>query len=73
MSTREEYFNIVEQEEGEILIQKILAEVLHNCSEVLFEKHIESQVLPYALSFAKDTILMMVEVGLWRVLGYIEC
>ncbi|KAJ3415608.1 hypothetical protein HDV05_004484 [Chytridiales sp. JEL 0842] len=61
MTTKEEYFAIIDQEEGEQLAYNIIEEVLVKGQEVLFEKHIESQVLPYAVQFAKETLLRIVE------------
>jgi hypothetical protein len=62
MTTKEEYFNIIDQEEGEQLAYNIIEDILTRGQEVLFEKHIESQVLPYAVQFAKETLLRIVEV-----------
>ena len=62
MTTREEYLSILDQEEGEQFVLTLIEEILTRGQEVLFEKHIESQVLPYAVQFAKDNLLKIVEV-----------
>ncbi|KAJ3219636.1 hypothetical protein HDU67_000124 [Dinochytrium kinnereticum] len=61
MREKEEYLAIVDQEEGELLAVSLIEEILTRGQEVLFEKHIESQVLPYAVQFARDTILTIVQ------------
>ncbi|KAJ3109357.1 hypothetical protein HDU96_007245 [Phlyctochytrium bullatum] len=61
MTQKDEYTAIVDQEEGELLAISLIEEILTKGQDVLFEKHIESQVLPYAVQFAKDTILTIVQ------------
>ncbi|KAJ3101422.1 hypothetical protein HDU97_001352 [Phlyctochytrium planicorne] len=61
MTGKEDYLAIVDQEEGEQLAISLIEEILTRGQEVLFEKHIESQVLPYAVQFARDTILTIVQ------------
>jgi hypothetical protein len=62
--TREDHwFAIIDQEEGENAVTQIIDEVVKKAQDVVFEKHIESQVLPYAVNFAKDAILSIIEVG----------
>ncbi|KAJ3383795.1 hypothetical protein HDU84_003398 [Entophlyctis sp. JEL0112] len=58
-----EWFNLIDIEEGENLASAIVDAIVQRGQEVLFEKHIESQVLPYAVQFAKSTLLKIVE---WR-------
>ncbi|KAG5459182.1 MAG: hypothetical protein BJ554DRAFT_446 [Olpidium bornovanus] len=57
-----EWLLILEQEAAEFLAESVVDEVLQRSQDVLFEKHIESQVLPYAVQFCKKTIENMVEV-----------
>ncbi|KAI8841193.1 hypothetical protein BJ741DRAFT_646773 [Chytriomyces cf. hyalinus JEL632] len=56
----------MDQEEGENLASAIVESVIARGQEVLFEKHIESQVLPYAVGFAKGTLLKIVEWQFFR-------
>ena len=64
MSNLQEWFALIDQEEGEQLVCEIMEEILQKSQQVIFERHIESQVLPYAVKFAKDTLLKMVQVKL---------
>ncbi|KAI9312772.1 hypothetical protein BDR26DRAFT_887950 [Obelidium mucronatum] len=57
---------IVDQEEGENLASMIVEGIVNRGQEVLFEKHIESQVLPYAVQFAKGTLLKIVQWQFFR-------
>ena len=61
MTSKEDFLAIIDQEEGELLITSIIEDILQRSHDVLFEKHIESQVLPYAVDFAKKTVLGIVE------------
>ncbi|KAJ3242685.1 hypothetical protein HDU78_001232 [Chytriomyces hyalinus] len=56
----------MDQEEGENLASAIVESIVARGQEVLFEKHIESQVLPYAVGFAKGTLLKIVEWQFFR-------
>ncbi|KAJ3195466.1 hypothetical protein HK101_012033 [Irineochytrium annulatum] len=58
---KKDFHAIVDQEEGELFAVNLIDEILTRGQEVLFEKHIESQVLPYAVQFAKDTLVTIVE------------
>jgi hypothetical protein len=57
------WFAIVEQEESELMAVSLVEEILQRTQNVLFEKHIENQLLPYAVEFAKDQLLQSVQVG----------
>ncbi|KAJ3290330.1 hypothetical protein HK104_006849 [Borealophlyctis nickersoniae] len=61
MTTKEDYHLLTDIEEGELLISALIEEILQKSHDVLFEKHIESQVLPYAVAFARETIIGIVE------------
>ncbi|KAI8840653.1 hypothetical protein BJ741DRAFT_646835 [Chytriomyces cf. hyalinus JEL632] len=56
----------MDQEEGENLASAVVESIVARGQEVLFEKHIESQVLPYAVGFAKGTLLKIVEWQFFR-------
>lgn len=62
MTSREEWFNIVEIEQGEQAVAQILESVIQASQDVIFERHIESQVLPYAVQFAKEAFIDFIEV-----------
>ncbi|KAJ3091468.1 hypothetical protein HK102_000414 [Quaeritorhiza haematococci] len=66
MCTKEEWQEIVDQEEGEQFIVSLIDEILQRSRDVIFEKHIESQVLPYALQFTKDTLIKVIEWEFFR-------
>ncbi|KAI8799927.1 hypothetical protein BJ742DRAFT_108246 [Cladochytrium replicatum] len=58
---RDDWFTVVDMEEGEALVAAIINEILLKSHDVLFEKHIEVQVLPYAVQFAKETLLSIIQ------------
>ncbi|KAI8897166.1 hypothetical protein BC833DRAFT_57099 [Globomyces pollinis-pini] len=60
MATKEDWVSVVEQEEGELLVIQLIDEVIHNSHQVLFKKHIDVQILPFAVDFAKNTILDLI-------------
>ncbi|KAJ3026324.1 UNVERIFIED_CONTAM: hypothetical protein HDU68_005861 [Siphonaria sp. JEL0065] len=62
----QEWFMVIDQEEGENLATSIVEGIVNRGQEVLFEKHIESQVLPYAVQFAKGTLLKIVQWQFFR-------
>ncbi|KAJ3028078.1 UNVERIFIED_CONTAM: hypothetical protein HDU68_002531 [Siphonaria sp. JEL0065] len=62
----QEWFMTIDQEEGENLATAIVEGIVNRGQEVLFEKHIESQVLPYAVQFAKGTLLKIVQWQFFR-------
>ncbi|KAI9136912.1 hypothetical protein BKA69DRAFT_1128678 [Paraphysoderma sedebokerense] len=55
------WFSILNQEESELFIHSIVEEIIQRSQDLLFEKHISSQVLPYAVQFAKNVIVEMIE------------
>lgn len=57
-----DWLAIVEYEEGEQLVAMLIEELIQRSQKVIFERHIESQVLPYAVKFAKDTLVEIIEV-----------
>ncbi|KAI8815591.1 uncharacterized protein EV422DRAFT_371313 [Fimicolochytrium jonesii] len=60
-ATREEYLSIVAAEETELFIISLVDRIVAKSQDVLFERHIESQVLPYAVQFAKAALDELVE------------
>ncbi|KAI9159533.1 hypothetical protein H9P43_008873 [Blastocladiella emersonii ATCC 22665] len=46
-------------DDGELIVVDLVEEILQRSQDVLFEKHISSQVLPYAVQYAKDTVLRL--------------
>ncbi|KAJ3170702.1 hypothetical protein HDU88_008605 [Geranomyces variabilis] len=65
-ASKEDYLQIVAAEETEIFILSLVEHVVVKSQDVLFEKHIESQVLPYAVQFAKGALDEMVEWEFFR-------
>ncbi|KAJ1551123.1 hypothetical protein HK096_003017 [Nowakowskiella sp. JEL0078] len=63
LPNRDDWNSIINQEEGEVFILQIIEEILQSSQDVLFEKHIESQVLPFAVQFSKQTLLRILEWG----------
>jgi hypothetical protein len=58
----------IEEDEVELIIADLIEDIIQKSQDVLFEKHISSQVLPYAVQFAKDTIISVAEVLCTRFL-----
>jgi hypothetical protein len=56
MSSYEEYLAFVTQAQGHALISDLLAELLLGLDDRIKELHIESQLLPQLVGFAKDVI-----------------
>ncbi|KAJ3144990.1 hypothetical protein HDU86_001310 [Geranomyces michiganensis] len=65
-ASKEDYLQIVTAEETEIFILSLVEHVVVKSQDVLFEKHIESQVLPYAVQFAKGALDELVEWEFFR-------
>ena len=49
-----------ESENAEAIAEAVMVEVFRRSLDILFERHIEGQVLPYAVSFSRRVILDMV-------------
>ena len=60
----DEFQWVVEQEAGELAALSFVEDLIQKCQEIIFEKHIESQVMPFAVQFAQDTMLQVIEVRL---------
>jgi hypothetical protein len=58
-----DWIGLVDQEEGQLLAASLIEEIIQKSQDVLFERHIESQVLPYAVQFTKETLLAVIEVS----------
>lgn len=56
------YTFTLEQESAEQFAESFIEEIIKKSQDVLFEKHLESQVLPYAVSFTQDTLSNMIKV-----------
>ncbi|KAJ1508012.1 hypothetical protein HMI54_009320 [Coelomomyces lativittatus] len=61
------YLNFCQDDEAELVVIELLEEILKKSQEVLFEKHISSQVLPYAVQFCKDSVVQLAK---WE---FFEC
>ena len=62
MATKEEWFAIIDQEEGHKLAIQIVEDVLERSQTVIFQRRIQSQLIPYTLLFAKNTFMGVVQV-----------
>lgn len=63
MSSKEDWFQIVDQEEGENLALSLIDDILTRSQHILFEKHIDVQVPPFAVNATRDTILSIINVN----------
>ncbi|KAL7751987.1 hypothetical protein RI367_002515 [Sorochytrium milnesiophthora] len=52
---------LLDVEEGELLVAELVEEVVSRGQDVLFEKHISSQVLPYALQVSKEALIKAIQ------------
>ncbi|EPZ30923.1 hypothetical protein O9G_002800 [Rozella allomycis CSF55] len=55
----------LEQSAAEITADSVVDDIIKRTQNVIFEKHIESQVLPYAVDFSKDAILSLIRFKEW--------
>ncbi len=62
MATKEEWFSIFEQEDGELFVTDLIESIIHKSQQILFKKHIDIQILPYTVEFAKQTLLDIINV-----------
>jgi hypothetical protein len=51
---QEAWSYMLEQEDGELFCLSLIEEILQKSQQVLFQKRIDSQVLPYSSSFCKE-------------------
>ena len=64
MTIKEEFWlQSLEQEETELLAHEFVEQVLQNTQNVLFERHIENQLIPFATHFAKATMMKTIKVS----------
>ncbi|KAJ3371762.1 hypothetical protein GGF31_002741 [Allomyces arbusculus] len=49
----------LDEDEAEAIVADLVEDILQKSQDILFEKHISSQVVPYAVQFAKETFLRM--------------
>ncbi|KAJ3272045.1 hypothetical protein HDV01_005997 [Terramyces sp. JEL0728] len=60
MATKDDWAFLIEQEEGELFVLQLIEDIISESQKVLFKKHIDVQLLPYAVNFAKESILSMI-------------
>ncbi|KAJ3324755.1 hypothetical protein HDV06_006063 [Boothiomyces sp. JEL0866] len=60
MATKDDWTFLIEQEEGELFVLQLIEDIIADSQKVLFKKHIDVQLLPYAVNFAKTSILSMI-------------
>ncbi|TPX41654.1 hypothetical protein SeMB42_g05479 [Synchytrium endobioticum] len=58
---RSEWFQALDRQEGITLCTQMVSEILQKSQDVIFQKHIDRQVLPYAIQFARETMLRAIE------------
>jgi hypothetical protein len=63
MATKEEWMDIIAQEEGERFVLALLEDIIHQSHQILFKKHIDVQILPFTVNFARDVIMDIVHVS----------
>lgn len=72
MAKEELWFQAVEQEESEQLALALVDEVVQRTQTVLFERRLQSQLIPFAVDCAKQSMLETIRV-MWAVQGWAEC
>jgi hypothetical protein len=68
MATKDEWFSILDQEEGQKLSIAIIEEIVSKSQNVIFQRKIQTQLIPYTLNYIKNTILGVVEVMMFHFL-----
>eukprot|EP00128_Syssomonas_multiformis_P012814 Colp12_sorted_trinity150504_noHs@26647 len=63
--TEGEWQTLVENEDGEAFIQDLVEEIYDISQKVIYQRYIESQVMPYTIERAKETLLYIIE---WQFL-----
>jgi hypothetical protein len=59
----DDWFSIVlDQEAAEQISEHIVDDIIKRSQDVIFEKQIERQVLPYAVNFSKDLLSSLINV-----------
>jgi hypothetical protein len=54
---KDEWIFAIEQEEGEIFILELVQETIDKTQNILFERHIDVQILPHTIDFCKEQLL----------------
>ena len=62
MATKDDWTFLIDQEEGELLILDLIEDIIQASQKVLFKKHIDVLILPYAVNFAKTSLLELINV-----------
>lgn len=62
MTTKEEWTALVEQEDSENFVITIVEEVLTRTQNVLFDKRIDRQLLPFVTAYCKEQLLFYLNV-----------
>lgn len=60
MSKNDDWEHMLEQEDGELYCISLIEEIIQKSQQVLFEKRIDIQVLPFATAFCKEVCLELV-------------
>ncbi|TPX35317.1 hypothetical protein SmJEL517_g02318 [Synchytrium microbalum] len=58
---RADWFTAIERQQGTLLCTKLVADILQKSQDVIFQKHIDRQVLPYAIQYARESMLKSIQ------------
>ena len=67
MTSKEEWMSIIDVEEGHRLSVSIVEEVLQKTQDVIFQRRIQAQLIPYTLNYFRNTVLRVVEVFIFLI------
>ena len=70
--SKEDWNAIIEQEEGELFVVSLIDEILAKSQNVLFEKRIDIQVLPYTVSYCKNVLLDLINVKIIKLVQILQ-
>lgn len=70
MASKEDWMQLIDQEEGELLVISLIQEIIQKSQALIFERHIDNQLLPYTVEFAKETLMSLVDVTNTRYFKY---
>ena len=59
---------MVEEEDGEEFVIDIVNDIVQSTLDVIYDKYIQQQTLPYTVDAARDMILQFVEVQYYLIL-----
>ena len=57
---------MVGEEDGEEFVTDVVQDIVQATLDVIYEKYIQQQTLPYTVDAARELILQIVEVFIWK-------